>query len=47
MPVLPAFVFRLPGVLGGVAGATTLDGQGKALSYHLLTLEHSESYPAG
>jgi hypothetical protein len=40
VPGLPALVFRLPGVLGGgVTGATTLDGHGKTLSYHLLTLE--------
>ena len=40
VPNLPALVFRLPGVLrGGVTGATTLDGHGKTLSYHLLTLE--------
>ncbi|OLT42650.1 hypothetical protein BJF85_22170 [Saccharomonospora sp. CUA-673] len=37
---LPALVFRLPGVLGGgVTGSATLDGHGKTLSYHLLTLE--------
>ena len=37
---LPALVFRLPGVLGGgVTGSTALDGHGKTLSYHLLTLE--------
>ncbi|MQA12411.1 MAG: hypothetical protein GEU98_28555 [Pseudonocardiaceae bacterium] len=36
----PAFVFRIPGVLdGGVTGSTVLDGHGKTLSYHLLTLE--------
>ena len=40
LPNLPALVFRLPGVLGGgVTGATTLDGHGKTLSYHLLTLD--------
>ncbi|MFC4000217.1 hypothetical protein ACFS2C_02985 [Prauserella oleivorans] len=40
VPGLPALVFRLPGVLGGgVTGSTVLDGHGKTLSYHLLTLE--------
>ncbi|MEV1294594.1 hypothetical protein [Pseudonocardia sp. NPDC049635] len=40
VPGLPALVFRLPGALGGgVTGSLTLDGHGKALSYHLLTLE--------
>lgn len=37
---LPSLVFRLPGVLGGgVTGSAVLDGHGKTLSYHLLTLE--------
>jgi hypothetical protein len=40
VPGLAALVFRLPGVLGGgVTGAPTLNGHGKTLSYHLLTLE--------
>lgn len=40
VPGLPALVFRIPGVLGGgVTGSATLDGHGKTLSYHLLTLE--------
>lgn len=40
---LAALVFRIPGVLaGGVTGALTLDGHGKALSYHLLALELPE-----
>lgn len=40
LPGLPALVFRLPGVLGGgVTGSTVLDGHGKTLGYHLLTLE--------
>jgi hypothetical protein len=40
VPGLPALVFRLPGVLGGgVTDSTALDGHGKTLSYHLLTLE--------
>lgn len=33
-------VFRVPGILGGgVTGSLTLDGHGKALGYHLLTLD--------
>lgn len=44
LPQLPAIVFRLPGVLGGgVTGSTTLDGHGKTLSYHLLTLAVTEA----
>ncbi len=40
VPGLPALVFCLPGALGGgVTGATALDGHGKTLSYHLLSLE--------
>jgi hypothetical protein len=40
VPGLPGMVFRIPGVLGGgVTGSTTLDGHGKTLSYHLLSLE--------
>ena len=39
-PHLPGLVFTLPGVLGGgVTGSPVLDGHGKALSYHLLSLE--------
>lgn len=40
VPGLPGLVFRLPGALGGgVTGAATLDGHGKTLGYHLLSLE--------
>lgn len=40
LPTMPALVFRLPGVLGGgVTNGTHLDGHGKTLSYHLLSLE--------
>lgn len=40
LPRLPGLVLRVPGVLaGGVTGAVTLDGHGKTLGYHLLTLE--------
>lgn len=40
VPGLPAMVFRIPGVLGGgVTGSTALDGHGKTLSYHLLSLD--------
>lgn len=39
LPHLRAMVFRLPGLLGGgVTGHHGLDGHGKALSYHLLTM---------
>ncbi|WP_219418866.1 AtuA-related protein [Pseudonocardia nigra] len=39
LPGLPAIVFTLPGVLGGgVTDGATLDGHGKTLSYHLLSL---------
>jgi hypothetical protein len=39
LPQLPGIVFRLPGVLGGgVTGSPLLDGHGKSLSYHLLSL---------
>ncbi|AII05806.1 AtuA-related protein [Rhodococcus opacus] len=39
-PNLMAMVFELPGVLGGgVTGSPALDGHGKTLSYHLLSLE--------
>ncbi|RWZ85102.1 MULTISPECIES: AtuA-related protein [Glutamicibacter] len=35
-----ALVFTLPGALGGgVTGSPVLDGHGKSLSYHLLTLK--------
>ena len=40
LPQLPGFVFELPCVLGGgVTGSPSLDGHGKTLSYHLLSLE--------
>ncbi|KAF0965847.1 AtuA-related protein [Rhodococcus sp. T7] len=39
-PNLLAMVFELPGVLGGgVTGSPALDGHGKTLGYHLLSLE--------
>lgn len=39
-PNLTAMVFELPGVLGGgVTGSPALDGHGKTLGYHLLSLE--------
>ncbi|MCZ2846392.1 AtuA-related protein [Modestobacter sp. VKM Ac-2978] len=39
-PHLPGLVFTLPGALGGgVTGSPVLDGHGKALSYHLLSME--------
>ncbi|AWK75574.1 hypothetical protein CBI38_15395 [Rhodococcus oxybenzonivorans] len=39
-PNLMAMVFELPGVLGGgVTGSPALDGHGKTLGYHLLSLE--------
>lgn len=39
LPRIPALVFALPGLLeGGVTGSTHLDGHGKTLGYHLLTL---------
>ncbi|MGQ1797385.1 AtuA-related protein [Kocuria oceani] len=39
LPGLHALVFTLPGALGGgVTGSPVLDGHGKALSYHLLSL---------
>ena len=35
-----AMVFELPGVLGGgVTGSPALEGHGKTLGYHLLSLE--------
>ncbi len=40
LPNLPGLVFRLPGLLGGgVTSGSHLDGHGKTLSYHLLTLQ--------
>lgn len=40
VPGLGAVVVVLPGALGGgVTGSPTLDGHGKALGHHLLTLE--------
>lgn len=39
LPALKALVFTLPGALGGgVTGSPVLDGHGKILSYHLLSL---------
>lgn len=39
LPGLRALVFTLPGALGGgVTGSPVLDGHGKTLSYHLLSL---------
>ncbi|HIX00954.1 MAG TPA: hypothetical protein H9871_12525 [Candidatus Nesterenkonia stercoripullorum] len=40
LPATRALIFRLTGRLGGgVTGSTHLDGHGKSLSYHLLSLE--------
>lgn len=40
LPAVHSFVFKLPGVLGGgVTGSPVLDGHGKCISYHLLSLE--------
>lgn len=40
LPTLHGIVFELPGILGGgVTGSPNLDGHGKTLSYHLLTLQ--------
>lgn len=40
LPSLESFSFELSGLLGGgVTGSPNLDGHGKTLSYHLLTLE--------
>ena len=40
LPQLPGIVYLLPGVLGGgVTGSPSLDGHGKSLSYHLLSLK--------
>lgn len=39
VPGLHALVFSLPGALDwGVTGSPVLDGLGKTLSYHLLTI---------
>ena len=39
MPTVSAMVFHLRGVLGGgVTGSSYLDGHGKTMGYHLLTL---------
>ena len=39
MPMVSGLVFELPGVLGGgVTGSPVLDGHGKCLSYHLLSM---------
>jgi len=36
---IPGIVFRLPGVLsGGATGSLHLDGHGKTLGYHMLSL---------
>ncbi|MBM6590726.1 hypothetical protein [Brevibacterium sp. RIT 803] len=40
LPTLHSFSFELSGLLGGgVTGSPNLDGHGKTMSYHLLTLE--------
>lgn len=40
LPPLHSFSFELTGLLGGgVTGSPNLDGHGKTMSYHLLTLE--------
>lgn len=40
LPTLNSFSFELSGLLGGgVTGSPNLDGHGKTMSYHLLTLE--------
>lgn len=40
MPTVNAMVFHLRGVLGGgVTGSSYLDGHGKTMGYHLLSLE--------
>ncbi|GAA1855360.1 AtuA-related protein [Brevibacterium marinum] len=40
LPTLHSFSFELAGLLGGgVTGSPNLDGHGKTMSYHLLTLE--------
>lgn len=39
MPTISAMVFHLRGVLGGgVTGSSYLDGHGKTMGYHLLSL---------
>ncbi|GAA4511685.1 AtuA-related protein [Brevibacterium yomogidense] len=39
MPTVTAMVFHLRGVLGGgVTGSSYLDGHGKTMGYHLLSL---------
>lgn len=39
MPTITAMVFHLRGVLGGgVTGSSYLDGHGKTMGYHLLSL---------
>ena len=44
MPLVSGLVFELPGVLGGgVTGSPVLDGHGKCLSYHLLSMPVPES----
>ncbi|OZE94279.1 hypothetical protein CH302_19995 [Rhodococcus sp. 15-2388-1-1a] len=44
MPLVSGLVFELPGVLGGgVTGSPVLDGHGKCLSYHLLSMTVPES----
>lgn len=44
MPTISAMVFHLSGVLGGgVTGSSYLDGHGKTMGYHLLTLELEEN----
>lgn len=43
MPMVSGLVFELPGVLGGgVTGSPVLDGHGKCLSYHLLSMAVGE-----
>ncbi|EYT54187.1 AtuA-related protein [Kocuria sp. UCD-OTCP] len=46
LPGLHALVFTLPGALGGgVTGSPVLDGHGKALSYHLLSMPLRQEAP--
>lgn len=43
VPAVEAFVVQLRGLLGGgVTGSPVLDGHGKTLSYHMLTLPLEE-----
>ncbi|OZF29287.1 hypothetical protein CH296_17745 [Rhodococcus sp. 14-2496-1d] len=43
MPLVSGLVFELPGVLGGgVTGSPVLDGHGKCLSYHLMSMTVGE-----